>query len=103
MVTDRLWRTSTALLEGGIPLRNAEPSDAEAFSHITEHRHLLDSEAFSHIMEHRRLLLAARLTCQTHPHILEGPKSPDIIFLQEITPDVQASLLDDTRVRAAGD
>jgi tyrosyl-DNA phosphodiesterase 2 len=34
-------------------------------------------------------------------HILEGPKSPDIIFLQEVTPDVRASLLDDARVRAA--
>ncbi|KAH9059838.1 Endonuclease/exonuclease/phosphatase [Lactarius vividus] len=34
-------------------------------------------------------------------HILEGPKYPDIIFLQEVTPDVHASLLDDTRVRAA--
>jgi tyrosyl-DNA phosphodiesterase 2 len=33
-------------------------------------------------------------------HILEGPKSPDIIFLQEVTPDVRASLLDDARVRA---
>jgi tyrosyl-DNA phosphodiesterase 2 len=34
-------------------------------------------------------------------HILEGPKSPDILFLQEVTPDVRASLLDDARVRAA--
>ena len=34
-------------------------------------------------------------------HILEGPKSPDIIFLQEVTPIVCASLLDDARVRAA--
>lgn len=34
-------------------------------------------------------------------HILKGPKSPDIIFLQEITSDVRAALLDDARVRAA--
>ena len=34
-------------------------------------------------------------------HILEGPKYPDIIFLQEVTPNVRASLLDDARVRAA--
>jgi tyrosyl-DNA phosphodiesterase 2 len=34
-------------------------------------------------------------------HILEGPKSPDILFLQEVTPDVRASLLDDARVRVA--
>lgn len=34
-------------------------------------------------------------------HILEGPKSPDIIFLQEVTTDVRDSLLDDARVRAA--
>ncbi len=33
-------------------------------------------------------------------HILEGPKSPDIIFLQEVTPNVRAALLDDARVRA---
>ena len=34
-------------------------------------------------------------------HILEGPKSPDVIFLQEVTPGVRDSLLDDARVRAA--
>ncbi|KAI0050944.1 hypothetical protein FA95DRAFT_1554980 [Auriscalpium vulgare] len=34
-------------------------------------------------------------------HILEGPKSPDIIFLQEVTPFVRAFLLKDARVRAA--
>jgi tyrosyl-DNA phosphodiesterase 2 len=32
-------------------------------------------------------------------HILEEPKSPDILFLQEVTPEVRASLLDDARVR----
>lgn len=34
-------------------------------------------------------------------HILEESKSPDILFLQEVTPEVRASLLDDARVRAA--
>ncbi|KAF9034207.1 hypothetical protein BDZ89DRAFT_1062641 [Hymenopellis radicata] len=35
-------------------------------------------------------------------HILDGPKgSPDIIFLQEVTTEVRASILDDARVRAA--
>ncbi|KAK7685298.1 hypothetical protein QCA50_011661 [Cerrena zonata] len=34
-------------------------------------------------------------------HILEGPKSPDIIFLREVTSDVRASLLGDARVHAA--
>lgn len=34
-------------------------------------------------------------------HILESPKSPDIIFLQEVTSDVRASLLDNSGVRAA--
>ncbi|KAF9515695.1 hypothetical protein BS47DRAFT_1341618 [Hydnum rufescens UP504] len=34
-------------------------------------------------------------------HILDGSKSSDIIFLQEVTSDVWASLLDDARVRAA--
>jgi tyrosyl-DNA phosphodiesterase 2 len=34
-------------------------------------------------------------------HILDGLKSPDIIFLQEVTPDVRAPLLDNARVRAA--
>ncbi|KAI6138999.1 hypothetical protein BKA82DRAFT_4228921 [Pisolithus tinctorius] len=33
-------------------------------------------------------------------HILKGPKSPNIIFLQEVTPDVRTSLLRDARVRA---
>jgi len=36
-------------------------------------------------------------------HILEGlgPKSPDIIFLQEVNPEVRASLLADARTRGA--
>ncbi|KAI9509997.1 hypothetical protein F5148DRAFT_1282392 [Russula earlei] len=34
-------------------------------------------------------------------HILEGSKSPDIIFLQEATPDVWAALLNDEGVRTA--
>ena len=34
-------------------------------------------------------------------HILEGPKSPDVIFLQEVTSSVRATLLDNARVRAA--
>jgi len=34
-------------------------------------------------------------------HILDGPRSPDIVFLQEVTLDVRASLLGDPRVRAA--
>src|SRR5258708_7611429 len=33
--------------------------------------------------------------------ILNGPKSPDIIFLQEATPDVRGALLKDARVRTA--
>ncbi|KAI0651076.1 Endonuclease/exonuclease/phosphatase [Trametes meyenii] len=33
--------------------------------------------------------------------ILEDPNSPDIIFLQEVTTDVRASLLGDARVRTA--
>ena len=34
-------------------------------------------------------------------HILEGPKYPDVIFLQEVTPGVRDSLLGNARVRAA--
>ncbi|KAI6129151.1 Endonuclease/exonuclease/phosphatase [Pisolithus thermaeus] len=34
-------------------------------------------------------------------HILESPKSPDIIFLQEVDSNVRASILDNPRVRAA--
>ena len=36
-----------------------------------------------------------------HDHIFEGLKYPDIILLQEVIPDVRASLLGDARVRAA--
>ncbi len=69
------------------------------FEKRTESSH---AEAFSHIMEHRRLLLARRLTRQTHPRPYpRGTESPDIIFLQEVTPNLCASLLDDARVRAA--
>ena len=34
-------------------------------------------------------------------HILEEPNSPDILFLQEVTPEVRAALLNDARLRAA--
>ena len=34
-------------------------------------------------------------------HILRAPKSSDIIFLQEVTPSVRQSLLDDPRVRSS--
>ncbi|KAF8869813.1 hypothetical protein CPB84DRAFT_1855992 [Gymnopilus junonius] len=34
-------------------------------------------------------------------HILKGPKSSDIIFLQEVAPSVRQSLLDDPRVRSS--
>ena len=46
------------------------------------------TEAFSHIMKHRRLLLAAvERANRILGHILEGPKVPDIISLQEVTRD----------------
>ncbi|KIN99504.1 hypothetical protein M404DRAFT_1004608 [Pisolithus tinctorius Marx 270] len=49
------------------------------------------SRAISRAISRAKLILG---------HILKGPKSPNIIFLQEVTPDVRTSLLRDARVRA---
>jgi len=68
--------------------RNAQTQVTQGFSLI-----LWNIDAFSSRAVSRAKLILG--------HILEGPKSPDIIFLQEVTSAVRASLLDDARVRAA--
>ena len=94
MVTNRLWRTlsafnpSTRSWARAIPLQNAQSQVTQRLSLIS-----WNLDAFSSRPVSRAKLILG--------HILEGPKSPDIIFLQEVTPDVRASLLDDARVRAA--
>ncbi|PPQ76885.1 LOW QUALITY PROTEIN: hypothetical protein CVT26_001444 [Gymnopilus dilepis] len=47
---------------------------------------------------HSRPIARAKLILN---HILEGPECPDVIFLQEVTPGVCDSFLDDARVRSA--
>ena len=93
MVTNRLWRTLSAFNRSTrswapIPLRNAQSQVTQRLSLIS-----WNIDAFSSRPVSRAKLILS--------HILEGPKSPDILFLQEVTPDVRASLLDDVRVRAA--
>jgi tyrosyl-DNA phosphodiesterase 2 len=79
--------------------KRAEPSGAEVFSHIdTSRRQKLSLVSWNIDAFSSRPVSRAKLILS---HILEGPKSPDIIFLQGVTPDIRASLLDNARVRAA--
>ena len=80
--------------------KRSESSGTEALSHITEQRRLLDAglvswniDAFSSRPVARAKLILDR--------ILQVPKYPDVIFLQEAMSDVRDALLDDGRVRAA--
>ena len=107
VATNRLWRTLSAFNYSTrrwepIPLRKAQTQVTQKLSLTsrnidtwTQRLSLLswNIDAFSSRPVSRAKLILS--------HILEGPKSPDIMFLQEVTPDVRASLLDDARVRAA--
>lgn len=104
MATNRIWRTLSAFNRptrswAPIPLGNAEsqltqessltsPSNDPKLSLIS-----WNIDAFSSRPVARAKLILDR--------ILEGPTSPDIIFLQEVTTGVRASLLNDARMRAA--
>ena len=95
MATNKLWRTLSAF---NLSTRVWAPiSSRNAQSQVTQTQALSltswNVDAFS-----SRAVSRAKLILN---HILEGPKSPDIIFLQEVTSDVRASLLDDARVRTA--
>ncbi|KAN0128620.1 Endonuclease/exonuclease/phosphatase [Lactarius tabidus] len=93
MITNRLSRTLSAFNRSTrrwdpIPLPNVQ-------SQVTQRLSLTswNIDAFSPRPVSRAKLILS--------HILEGSKYPDILFLQEVTPEVRASLLDDQRVRAA--
>ncbi|KAG2124895.1 Endonuclease/exonuclease/phosphatase [Suillus clintonianus] len=108
MVADRLWRTLSAFNRSTrrwtpIPLRNAQSQVTQRFSQTSPNIDTFWTQRLSLISWNidafsSRPVTRAKLILG---HILEGPKYPDIIFLQEVTPDVRASLLDDARVRAA--
>ncbi|KDQ06647.1 hypothetical protein BOTBODRAFT_121205 [Botryobasidium botryosum FD-172 SS1] len=93
MATNRLGRVLSAFnpstrLWAPVSSRNARSQVAQTLSLTSWNINALSPRAVSRA----KLIL---------DHILEGPKSSDIIFLQEVTPDVRASLLGDARVRAA--
>jgi len=93
MAINRLWRTLSAFNPS---TRMWTPvSSRNVQSQVTQRLSLIswNIDAFS-----SRAVSCAKLILG---HILEGQKSPDIIFLQEVTSTVRASLLDDARVRAA--
>jgi tyrosyl-DNA phosphodiesterase 2 len=93
MATNRLWRTLSAF---NPPTRRWVPISSRNTQGQVPQKLSLTSwniDAFS-----SRAISRAKLILG---HILKGPKSPDIIFLQEVTSDVRAALLDDARVRAA--
>ncbi|KAL6299810.1 Endonuclease/exonuclease/phosphatase [Sparassis latifolia] len=93
MITNRLSRTPSAFNRSirrwePIPLRNVQSQGTQTLSLIS-----WNIDAFSSRPVSRAKLILS--------HILKEPESPDILFLQEVTPEVRASLLDDARVRAA--
>ncbi|GJJ11982.1 hypothetical protein Clacol_006220 [Clathrus columnatus] len=98
MVINRLRHTTLSAFNHStrswapIPLQNAQSQVTQSW---TQRLSLIswNIDAFS-----SRPISRAKLILH---HILEGPKSPDIIFLQEVTSDVRVSLLNDARVRAA--
>ena len=108
MVTNRLWRALSAFNRSTrrwetIPLQNVQ-------SQVTQ-RPALTSQSIDAFWTHGLSLISWNIDAfSPRPvsraklilsHILEEPKSPDILFLQEVTREVRASLLDDARVRAA--
>ncbi|OJT08836.1 hypothetical protein TRAPUB_263 [Trametes pubescens] len=98
MATNRVWRALSAFnpsTRRWVPTfpRNAMEQTRQAmvpqrFSLISWNIDAFSSRAVSRA----RLILG---------HILEVPKPPDIVFLQEVTLDVRAALLNDARVRVA--
>lgn len=108
MVTNRLWRTLSAFNRSTrswvpIPLQNAQSQATQRLSLTPRNIDTFWTQKLSLISWNidafsSRPIARAKLILD---HILEGPKSPDIIFLQEVTPDVRSSLLGDPRVRAA--
>ncbi|KAG5646761.1 hypothetical protein DXG03_002447 [Asterophora parasitica] len=96
MSTSRLWRTLSAFnpstrLWAPMSSRNAQIQRTQRPGPLSLTSWNVDG--FSPRAVSRAKLIIG--------HILEEPKSPDIIVLQEVTPNVRASLLGDARVRAA--
>jgi len=108
MATSRLLRTLSAFNPPArtwapIPSRNAQSQVAQRPSLTSRNINASRTQRLSLVSWNidafsSRPVARAKLILD---HILDGPKSPDIIFLQEATPDVRAALLDDARVRAA--
>lgn len=108
MVASRLLRTLSAFNRSTrtwapIPSRNAQSQTAQTLSPTSRNIDTSRTQRLSLVSWNidafsPRAVSRAKLILS---HILEGPKSPDIIFLQEVTPDVRASLLANARVRAA--
>jgi tyrosyl-DNA phosphodiesterase 2 len=108
MVTDRLSRTLSAFNRSTrrwapIPLRNAQSQVMQRLSLTSPNIDTFWAQRLSLISWNIDAFSSRPVSRATLilGHILEGPKPPAIIFLQEVTPDVRASLLDDARVRAA--
>ncbi|CAG8760622.1 15473_t:CDS:1, partial [Acaulospora colombiana] len=92
MATNRFWRTLSAF---NLSTRMWAPiSSRKVQSQLTQRLSLVswNIDAFSSRAVSRAKLILG--------HIIEGAKSPDIIFLQEVTLYVRASLLNDARVRS---
>ncbi|KAG1803365.1 Endonuclease/exonuclease/phosphatase [Suillus variegatus] len=108
MVTNRLWRTLSAFNQSTrswepIPLRNVQSQVTQRFSLTSRSINTFWTQGLSFISWNidafsPRPVSRAKLILN---HVLEESKSPDILFLQEVTPEVWTSLLDDARVHTA--
>ncbi|KAG9050433.1 hypothetical protein FS837_005506 [Tulasnella sp. UAMH 9824] len=108
MVTSRLLRTLSAFNRSArtwapVPSRNAPSEAAQRLAPTSRSIDASQTQKLSLVSWNidafsSRPVARAKLILN---HILDGPlKAPDIIFLQEVTSDVRAALLNDARVRA---
>ncbi|EDR11593.1 uncharacterized protein LACBIDRAFT_313964 [Laccaria bicolor S238N-H82] len=96
MTTNRVWRTLSAFNSSirrwaPLPLKNTQRQVRQVPKPLTITSWNVDALSSRPVARARHIL----------SHILEGQRSSDIIFLQEVNLDVRASILNDPRVRSA--
>ena len=108
MVTNRLWRALSAFNRSTrrwetIPLRNVQSQVTQRLAPTSRSIDTFWTQGLSLISWNIDAFSPRPVSRAKHilSHILEEPRSPDVLFLQEVTREVRASLLDDARVRAA--
>ena len=89
MATNRLWRTLSAFNPSTRRWAPTSSTNTQSQRNALQRLSLTswNIDAFSP----RATSRAERIL----GHILKGPKAPDVVFLQEVTPEVRGSLLND--------